>query len=115
MRIQVTTHHTAGDDDFVSRVKASVAEGLRRFAPHLTRVEVHLEDLNADKGGAADKRCVIEARPQGHQPVVVTHQAPTVPLALDGAVEKARKALDRALAARTDHKGAPSVRDNEFR
>jgi len=115
MRIQVITHHTAGDDDFTSRIEAKVAIALDRFATHLTRVEVHLEDINGDKGGPGDKRCVIEARPQSHQPVAVTHLAPTIPLALDGALDKARKALDKALAARTDHKGAPSVRDNELR
>ncbi len=115
MRIQINTHHTAGDDDFTDRVEAAVASGLDRFAAHITRVEVHLEDVNAGKGGPADKRCMIEARPTSHQPVAVTHQAPTIPLALDGALEKARKALDKALAARTDHKGLPSVKDNEIR
>ena len=33
---------------------------LGRFAQHLTRVEVHINDVNADKGGT-DKRCMIEA------------------------------------------------------
>jgi hypothetical protein len=115
MQIQVHTHHTAGDDDFTGRVEATVAAGLARFAAHLMRVEIHLEDVNAGKGGAADKRCVIEARPTHHQPVAVTHHAATIPLALDGAIEKARRALDKALAARTDHKGAASVRDNDLR
>jgi hypothetical protein len=115
MQIQVNTHHTAGDEGFTARVEATIADGLARFVPHLTRIEVHLEDINAGKGGAADKRCMIEARPTHHQPVVVTHEAPTIPLALDGAIGKARRALDKALAPRTDHKGAPSVRDNEFR
>ncbi|MGG5819884.1 HPF/RaiA family ribosome-associated protein [Falsiroseomonas sp. HW251] len=115
MRIQINTHHTAGDDDFTGRVEAAIAEGLSRFADHLTRIEVHLEDVNAGKGGPADKRCMIEARPTHHQPVAVTHQAPTIPLALDGAIEKAWKALDKALASRTDHKGRASVKDNELR
>jgi hypothetical protein len=115
MRIQINTHDTAGDNDFTARVEAAIATGLDRFAEHLTRVEVHLGDVNAGKGGAADKRCMIEARPTHHQPVAVTHQAPTIPLAIDGALEKARKALDHALAARTDHKGRHSVRDNDLR
>jgi hypothetical protein len=113
MRIQINTHDTAGDDEFTGRVEAAIAAGLDRFAEQLTRVEVHLGDVNATKGGAADKRCMIEARPNGHQPVAVTHQAATIPLAIDGAIEKARKVLDKTLAVRTDHKGRPSVRDNE--
>jgi hypothetical protein len=114
MHIQINTHHTAGDDDFTGRVEAAIADGLDRFAGQITRVEVHLEDVNAGKGGAADKRCMIEARPTGHQPVAVTHQAPTIPLALDGALEKARKVLDRTLASRTDHKGRASIKDNDL-
>jgi hypothetical protein len=115
MQIQVNTHDAAGGDDLSQRVEALVASSLGRLAPHLTRVEVHLGDVNAAKGGDADKRCMIEARPTGHQPVAVTHQAATLALALDGALDKARRALDKALAARTDHKGAASVRDNDLR
>jgi hypothetical protein len=113
MRIQINTHDTAGDDDYTGRVEAAIASGLERFAAQITRVEVHLADLNAGKGGPADKRCMIEARPASHQPVAVSHLAETMPLAIDGALEKARKALDKALAARTDHKGRPSLRDND--
>jgi ribosome-associated translation inhibitor RaiA len=115
MQIQVNTHDAVGGDNLSQRVEAMVAAGLDRFAPHLTRVEVHLGDVNAAKGGAADKRCMIEARPASHQPVSVTHHAATIALALDGALDKAKRALDRALAARTDHKGAASVRDSDLR
>lgn len=115
MQIQVNTHDAVGGHDLAQRVEAMVAAGLDRFAPHLTRVEVHLGDVNAAKGGAADKRCMIEARPNSHQPVSVTHHAATIALALDGALDKARWALDKALAARTDHKGGASVRDSDLR
>ena len=115
MRIQINTHDTAGDDEFTGRVENAVAAGLERFADHLTRIEVHLADVNAGKGGPSDKRCMIEARPTNHAPVAVTHQANTIPDALDGAIEKAQRALDRALASRTDHKGRHSVRDNDLR
>ena len=114
MHIQINTHDTAGDDDFTGRVEAGIADGLSRFAAHLTRVEVHLGDVNGGKGGPADKRCMIEARPTHHKPIAVTHLAPTIPRAIEGALEKVRKALDRALAARTDHKGRGSVRDNDL-
>jgi hypothetical protein len=113
MQVKINSHDTAGDDDFTARVGAQVEEALGRFASHLTRVEVFLSDVNAGKGGAADKRCMIEARPTGHAPVAVTHQADTIPLAINGAINKARKALDGALASRTDHKGAESIRTAE--
>jgi hypothetical protein len=115
MQIQVNTHDAVGGGDLAQRVEAMVAAQLDRFAPHLTRVEIHFGDVNADKGGAADKRCMIEARPNSHQPVSVTHHAATTALALDGALDKVRRALDRAMAPRTDHKGGASVRDNDLR
>ena len=114
MQIQVNTHDAAGGDNLSQRVEAMVAAGLDRFAAHITRVEVHLGDENATKGGAADKRCVIEARPTSHQPVTVTHHAETIALALDGALDKAKRALERALAARSDHKGAASIRNSDL-
>lgn len=114
MQIQVNTHDAAGGDNLSQRVEAMVAAGLDRFAPHLTRVEIHLGDANAAKGGAADKRCMIEARPTSHQPVSVTHHAATIALALDGALDKARRVLGKALATRSDHKGAASIRDSDL-
>jgi hypothetical protein len=110
MQVQINTQDTAGDAEYVARVEAQVTEGLNRFAAQLTRLEVHLQDVNAAKGGD-DKRCMIEARPSHHKPVAVTHEAATLPLAINGALNKMRKALDSALASRTDHKGAPSIRD----
>ena len=46
----------------VRRVEAKVEAALGRFGGRLARVEVHLGDENADKAGAADKRCSTEAR-----------------------------------------------------
>lgn len=115
MQIQVNAQDAAGGDRLSDRIETMVAAGLARFAAQITRVEVHLGDENATKGGAADKRCVIEARPTSHQPVTVTHHAETIALALDGALDKAKRALGKALAARTDHKGAASVRDSDLR
>jgi hypothetical protein len=44
-----------------------VTHALRRFASQITRVEVHVADVNAGKQGSADKRCMMEARPAGRQ------------------------------------------------
>ena len=73
MQVEVSTdHNIEGSDGLTSRVVAEVTATLSRFSDQLTRVEVHVSDENADKGGAADKKCVIEARPVGLQPVAVT-------------------------------------------
>ena len=44
------------------RVEAKVEAALGRFGGRLARVEVHLGGEDADKAGAADKRCSTEAR-----------------------------------------------------
>ena len=111
MQVQVNTDNdTPGREDLVERVQQMITDQLGRFAVHLTRVEVHIGDVNAGQSGPDDKRCMIEARPTNHAPIAVTHQAESVKLALTGAMSKAKAALDNALAKRTDHKGAPSIR-----
>lgn len=41
----------------------------RRFGERLTRIEVYLTDVNGPKGGL-NKRCKLEARPRGGDPVI---------------------------------------------
>ena len=94
MQIQVhSDNHIEGSARLADWVSASVASRLDRFDDELTRVVVHLNDENGDKAGAHDKRCQIEARPKGLQPISVTHKAESLELALDGAVDKLNNAL----------------------
>ena len=53
------------DRRVIEFVEAEVARHLKRFARRLTRVEVHLSDVNSHKFGTHDKRCMIEVRPLG--------------------------------------------------
>ena len=62
-----------------------------------TRVEIHVSDENAAKGGDDDKRCTMEARITGHQPVAVTHHAGTLREAITGAAHKLQRSLDHTL------------------
>ncbi|WP_203076313.1 HPF/RaiA family ribosome-associated protein [Falsiroseomonas ponticola] len=110
MLVQVNTDNdTNGSAALVERVQEKVEGQLGRFAQHLTRVEVHINDVNAEKGGT-DKRCMIEARPANARPMAVTHEADTVKQALVGALQKASRQLDTTLGRRMDHKGAESIR-----
>lgn len=113
MQIQVNTPDGAGGADLIASVERAVREAVGRFEDHLTRIEVHLGDVNAQKGGARDKRCMVEARPTGKAPIAVSHQAETVVQAMNGALGKMVRALDTALASRTDHKGNHSVRHDD--
>lgn len=94
MLIQVNTdHNIQGRERLVAEVEATVESHLDRFEEYLTRVEVHLGDENGKKGGGQDKRCMIEARIEGHQPVAVTHLADTLSQAMDGAAKKMKASL----------------------
>ena len=98
MQVQTNTDRSIdGSEALSSKVEAAVAGALGRFANQVTRVEVHLSDENRGKGGAADKRCMMEARVEGRPPTAVTHQAPTVELAVDGAAAKLANSIESTL------------------
>lgn len=95
MQIQLNTdNNLVASEALDARVTAEVRSALERFAERITRVEVHLNDVNSDKSGDDDKRCMMEARVAGRQPLSVSHQAPTVELAIGGAAGRLARALD---------------------
>jgi hypothetical protein len=95
MRIQVNSDKNIAVDAQVNRfVREEVDRTLGRFKNKVTRIEVHLSDVNSHKFGALDKKCVTEARPAGHQPLVTQMGARTVDSALRGSLTKMRNALE---------------------
>jgi len=102
MKIQINTHNNIeGSDELTQQTQAVVESALERFAEHITRVEVHLSDENSQKGGS-DKRCVMEARLEGMQPVAVTDQAEHMEQAVHGAADKLENLLDHELGRLSD-------------
>lgn len=106
MHVEVSTDARTTVD--VADVTAEVESGLARYRDRLTRVEVHLSDVNGPKGGP-DSRCVLEARPAGRQPVAVTHEAGSPDDAVSGAVEKMDRLLDSVFGRADDQKGNTSA------
>lgn len=98
MKIQINTDHTIEGRKAMAQHAEAVVEGtLGHLSGHISRVEVHLSDENGGKGGEHDKRCMMEARLDGHQPVAVTHEAATIHQAIEGAATKLKHALDHTL------------------
>ena len=98
MQIQVNTdNHIHGGQDLIRRVQEMVEGAAANYADRITRIEVHLSDENAAKGGEHDKRCMLEARVNGLQPIAVSHQAESMQLAIDGAAEKLERAIGHTL------------------
>ena len=105
MQIQINTDgNIEGHEQLAQKVEAVVRDGLQRFTAKLTRVEVHLSDENSDKkSGAEDKRCLLEARLAGLQPIAVSHEAATTELAVEGALERLNHLLDGTLGRLSKH------------
>ena len=89
MEINIHTPHLHTSED---AAREEVSHALQRFEERLTRVDVFVKDLNADKGGR-DKRCTIEARPRGLAPIAAHADAADIPAALKGAAVKLRGRL----------------------
>jgi len=106
MYVEVNTdNHIEGSDDLSRHVETEVESTLGRFGEQIIRVIVQLNDTNSHKSGDRDKRCLMEARIAGHQPVAVSHEAPTLEGAISATVEKLERSLDHVLGKLGNKKG----------
>ena len=110
MQIQVNTdNHIAGSADLTRQVEDVVEGALGRFSDRITRVEVHLTDeSSSEKSSDNDKRCVMEARLAGLQPLTVSADGSSLEHALGSAADKLEKTLKRTLGRLDDPKGRMS-------
>lgn len=108
MLIQFNTdNHLRTHQELVPELEAQLQSALAQFATQLTRVEVYLQDTNAGKSGAKDKRCTLETRMSGYDPIAVSHEAASLAAAFNGAQEKLLRVLDRRFD-RLRHPKAPN-------
>jgi len=98
MTIQFNTdNNIRGSEELRVPLIALISKKLSRFGHQITRVEVHMSDEDGDKDGLNDKRCMIEARLEGMQPIAVTYHANTHEQAVEGAIDKLKASLDKTL------------------
>ncbi len=110
MQVQFNTDESVVGREALGRHAEEVARKvLDRFSNEVTRVEIHLSDSNGQKAGENDKRCLMEARVAGRQPIAVTDQANTLHQAIDGAAQKMKRSLESTLGKLGDHKRKPST------
>ncbi len=99
MQIEIGSDHSVQiQDEWAGKLEEIVQHALRHHREQLTRVVVHLSDENAHKAGDNDKRCAMEGRLRGMQPVAVTHHGATYDQAVSGAAEKLGRLLEHTLA-----------------
>ena len=105
MQIQINTdHNIGGHQALIAEVTGKVESALTRFSDHITRVEVHLSDQNSQKNSPGDKRCMMEARLEGRQPIAVSHEAETLDQAIGGASDKLARLIENTLGRQRDQK-----------
>lgn len=104
MHIEVNTDkNIEGSARMSAYFTETLHESLSRFQDQITRVQVHLSDENAEKEAAADKRCLLEARLKGLKPVVVSHNAENLDMAVSGAIDKLVKSLSNTIGKLRNH------------
>jgi ribosome-associated translation inhibitor RaiA len=85
--------------DLTERVQGVLEGRLERFEESITRIEVALSDLNSRKRGERDKRCIMEARLGGREPIAVSHEAATLTEAIHVAADRLERALEDAFCS----------------
>jgi ribosome-associated translation inhibitor RaiA len=94
MIIQINTdNNITGSERQTAYLDATISEALTRFSDKISRLEVHLSDENSHKSGLNDKRCMLEARIEGMQPIAVTNLAGSTEQAIKGALDKLTASL----------------------
>ena len=97
MLIEVRTDdNIQGSEQLSDHVKAVVHAALDRFGDRIRRIDVHLSDEVGNKAGHDDKCCMIEARRDGREPIVVTHRETTMDQAIHGAVHSLKHSIESA-------------------
>jgi len=104
MQIQVNAdNHIEASEARNVWARSVVENAMAHFADSVTRVEVHLSDESAGKGGAPALRCTMEARVNGRPPVAVSDDAAGMDAAVNGAVRKLVRATAHALGRADKH------------
>jgi len=106
MKFQFNTDSSiAGGESLATRVEAIVRARLAHIEHRLTRIEVHVGDVNGARETGDDKRCSIEIRPNGLDPISASDTAANVEAAVTSAADKVLAAYDRQIGKRTTRKG----------
>jgi len=98
MKIQINSDkNVSGSEAFIASTTSLLSQELNRFSQHITRLEVHLSDEDGQKDGQNDKRCLLEARLRGRQPIAVSDHENTHEQAVMGAIGKLQTSLEKVL------------------
>ena len=103
MDIQINAAGMSATEAIENHVRDRIEHALGRFSDRVTRIEVHLRDENAHKKGPDDKRCMIEARPAGANPVAVEHHSSDLYESVGEAADKLKRVLETHFEKHASH------------
>lgn len=109
MLVHVTTdNHISGRQELVGEIEATVSAALVRFKEQLMRVDVHLSDQTSNESSGVDKRCKLEARLAGMQPLATSGDGANLDQAIDAALDRLTNLLEHKLGKISEKKGRVS-------
>ena len=113
MQVQINTSNGIDNTEGLDRWATEyLSTALARFNQDITRVEVQMSDENGGRKSVADKRCMLEARISGREPLAASHHGHTQDEAFRGATQKLIHMLDHALGKldRHEHRDRETIR-----
>lgn len=102
MIVQINAGDIQSSQALTDHCNDAVSSALRHHTDEITRVEVHLHDDNSSKSAADDKRCTMEARIAGQQPLAVDHASDDLYKSITEAAGKLGRAVKHKIEKR-DH------------
>lgn len=99
MNVQIHASNFTLTDGLREHIAWRIAYATNHGRDTVSRVIVHLSDVNGPRGGL-DKRCGVELRVKGAQSLVVEDVQADLYVAIDRAFERIGRSLHRRLARR---------------
>jgi len=88
MQLQLNCADIQHSDTLSAHVFNTITKSLRYINISVTRIEVHLRDDKKKRRGLNDKRCLIEVRIAGRQPLVIEARGRDIYDSVDAAAAK---------------------------
>ncbi|MDP1525102.1 MAG: HPF/RaiA family ribosome-associated protein [Rhodocyclaceae bacterium] len=99
MNVQIHASDFTLTDGLREHIAWRVAYATNHGRDEVSRVIVHLSDINGPRGGV-DKRCGVELRLKGAESLVVEDVQADLYVAIDRAFERIGRSMQRRLARR---------------
>ena len=94
MQIDIQSLNFTLTDGLRERVEHRLRFALTRFQDQLGAINVRLSDINGPRGGV-DKRCLVRIKATGSSDIVVVDTEADLYVAVDRAVGRAQRTLER--------------------